>query len=259
MSTLRVIRTAFLMHLRQMAVDNMVIFIIVVQPLFIALLAIYMLRDSPGFAAIYVIVGSGMTGLWSGTLAFCSNSILDKRHLGTLESIIASPTHLMTVIVGESLANVCLSLVSMFLCYPFAALLFGYSLSIADPLAFGISLLVAIVALLSAGMLLTSLFGLTPGSEIWVNAMEFPMYIIGGFLFSIALLPAWMTPISHALTPYWAARALHASSNASASLEDIVLSWGMVLGLSIVYWLISAWLFRIMLRRSRRDATLAWQ
>ncbi len=258
-STLRVVWTVLRMQLKQLAVDEMFIFTIVVQPLFVALLAIYMLRDNPGFQAIYVIVGSGMTGLWSGTLMSSMNGILAERWAGTLESIIASPTHIRTVVFGKSLANVLLSLASMVLSYPLAAFVFGYSLAVVDPLLFSVSLVLMLIALLSLGMILTPLLAIRPGSDVWANALEFPMYILGGFLFPIVLLPAWTTPISYALAPYWAARALHASSSGGLSPSNIVVSWGFLIALCAVYWSLSSWLFKLVLRRAREQATLGWQ
>jgi ABC-2 type transport system permease protein len=82
------------------------------------------------------------------------------------------------------------------------------------------------------------------------------MYIVGGFLFPVILLPAWTTPISYALSPYWAARALHATSSGDVPLTDVYLSWGLLIGFSVLYWFISAWLFRVLLRRAREQATL---
>ncbi len=258
-STLRVVWTVFRLQLKQLAVDDFFTFSIVVQPLFVALLAIYMLRDSPGFQAVYVIVGSEMTGLWSGTLMTSSNGILVERWSGTLESIIASPTHIRTVVIGRSLASVTLSLASMLFSYPLAAFVFGYSLTISDPLFFVVSLVLMLVALLSLGMILTPLMAIRPGSEVWINALEFPMYIVGGFMFPVTLLPAWTTPFSYALAPYWAARALHASSTGGLSPSDVFASWAFLIILCVAYWLLSGWLFRIVLRRAREEATLGLQ
>ena len=69
---LRIIYTTMILHLKQIAVDSFVIFTAIVQPLLVAVLAIYMLRRTDGFEAVYVIIGSAMTGLWSGTLFFSS-------------------------------------------------------------------------------------------------------------------------------------------------------------------------------------------
>ncbi len=257
--TLRVIWTAFRMQIKQMAVDGFVVIGIIVQPLVLALLAIYLLRDTQGFQAIYVIVGSGLTGLWSGTLFFSAHNIESERWTGCLESIIASPTHLSTVMVGKSMANVVLSIASMLVSYPVAAFLFGFSLNVTAPLLFAVSLLLALLSLISTGMLIAPIMSIRPGSDVWVNALEFPMYVVGGFLFPVSLLPAWTTPLSFALAPYWAARALHATSSGSAPFADVLISWGMMALLSAIYACLAAWLFRIVIRLARKEATLGLQ
>jgi ABC-2 type transport system permease protein len=259
LSRLRVVWTVFYLHLKQVAVNSFVIFSVVVQPLIMALLAIYMLRDTRGFQAIYVIVGSALAGLWSGTLYFSSFNIDGERWTGTLEEIVGSPSHLATVIVSKTLANTLMSLSSMLFSYPLAALLFGYPLTIAHPFLFAVSLLLTVLALVSLGMLIAPAMALNVGSTLWVNALEFPMYILVGFLFPVALLPAWTTPLSTVLAPYWAARALHATSSGGVPLDEVLVSWGLLIGFSALYWFVSARLFRALLRRAREEATLGLQ
>lgn len=259
LSRLRVIWTVFRMHLKQVAVNSFVIISVIVQPLIIALLAIYLLRDTEGFQAIYVIVGSAVAGLWTGTLSFSAFNIQSERWAGTLENIIGSPTHLATIIIGKTLANTTMSLSSMLFSYPMAAFLFGYRLTIAHPFLFAVSLLLTVMALMSLGMVIAPIMSLNVGTALWSNALEFPMYILGGFLFPIYLLPAWTTPLSYALSPYWAARALHATSSGGVPLNDVFISWGLLVGFSVLYWFISAWLFRVVLRRAREEATLGIQ
>lgn len=259
LARLRVVWTVFYLHLKQVAVNSFVVFTVIVQPLIMALLAIHVLRDTEGFQAIYVIVGSALAGLWSGTVFFSSFNINGERWGGTLEEIVGSPTHLATVIIGKTLANTAMSLSSMLFSYPLAALLFGYRLTIAHPFLFAVSLLLTALALMSLGLVIAPVMSLNVGTALWANALEFPVYILGGFLFPVALLPAWTTPISYALSPYWAARALHATSSGGVPLNDVFISWGLLIGFSVVYWFISAWLFRVLLRRAREEATLGLQ
>ncbi len=65
-----------------------------------------------------------------------------------------------------------------------------------------------------------------------------------------------ITPLSYLLAPYWAARALHATSSGGADFGEVALCWGMMLLFSVIYVIISRGLFRLMLRRARTDATL---
>ncbi len=256
---LRCVWTIYYMHLKQIVTEGSVVFLMVVQPLIVALLAIYMLRGSQGFQAIYVIVGSALTGLWAGTIYVSSRGIDRERWTGTLEETLGSPTNMMTVAAGKSLANLTLSLGSMFISYPVAAFLFGFQLKIAEPLWFAFSLLLAILALVSMGLVIAPAMSLNPGSAVWSNAYEFPMYVVGGFLFPISLLPVWTTPISYALPPYWAARALHATSSDGASFSEISIIWALLIVSSIASWFFAAWLFRIFMRRAQVEATLGLQ
>ena len=259
MKRLRVVSVVFLLYLKQIAVDPFVIFTVIVQPVLVALLGIYMLRDRPGFQAIYVVVGSALTGLWSGTLFFSSFNIAFERWTGNLENIVGSPTHLATVIIGKTLANMTMSLSSMVLSYTLATLLFGFRLSIAYPALFAVSVLLTVLALISLGMVIAPLMATHPGANVWANALEFPMYILGGFLFPVLLLPGWTTPVSYVLAPYWAARAMHIASSGGAPLSDVFMSWALLIGFSVAYWFLSAWLFRVLLRRAREEATLGLQ
>ena len=83
------------------------------------------------------------------------------------------------------------------------------------------------------------------------------MYILGGFLFPILLLPGWSNPLSYVLAPYWAARVLHMTSSGVATLPDILLSWVMMVLLGAAYIAASYRLFKIVLHRARVDATLS--
>ena len=244
------------MTFRQNVMDSFVIFSILVQPLLIALLALWMLKDKGSSYAIFVVIGSGMTGLWSSLLFISGNSINNERWSGTLETLIGVPTSLGTIVFGKSLSNVIQSLLSMIVSYMLAALLFSYNLSIAQPLLFLVSLLLTILAFISFGLIIAPVFVMNPSVQRWQNAMEFPVYILSGFLFPIALLPGWTTPLSYLLPPYWAARALHNTSSGTGTINEVLLAWGMMLLFSLVYLFISGHLFKIMIIKARKDATL---
>ncbi len=254
---LRVIRTTFELDIKQQAVDLFMIFGVVIQPLLIAIMGIYILLERDASRGIYVVVGSGMTGLWTSLLFRGSFNINVERWLGTLEGIVASPTSLGTVVIGKTLAGVSMSLLSMIFSYALAALIFRFPLTIAQPVPFFASLLVTMLAFISFGLLIAPLMAVNLSLSGWVNALEYPMYIFGGFLFPILLLPDWTNPVSYVLAPYWSARILHATSSGGATLPEILLSWGMMLLLGGVYVAISYRLFKIVLHRARVNATLS--
>lgn len=253
---LRVILSAFELHLKQIAVDGFVIFTAVIHPIAFALIAIFMLRDSDSFDPIFVIVGGALTGMWSSTLFFSIYNIQGERWSGTLEYIVASPTPLPAVAIGKSIANTVVALSSMVFGYLVALAFFKFELTITNPAAFFVSLLFTVISLISTGLVIAPFLALNMGAIMWTNALEYPIYMLGGFLFPIALLPIWTTPLSYALAPYWAAKALHQTSSGGATINEIFYSWIWALVCSLVYLFVAGWLFRRLVHKARIEASL---
>lgn len=255
----RTVLTVAEMNLRLGFTEPFVIFTVFIQPMLIALLGLWMLRDKGSQGAMFVVVGSGLAGLWSSLLFISGNSINIERWIGTLESLVGLPTPFEVIVFGKNLANVVQSLVAMIFGYLIATLFFGYSLGIGQPLLFGISILLTVIGFVSFGLIIAPIFVMNPGVQGWQNAMEFPVYVLCGFLFPIALLPGWTTPISYLLPPYWAAVALHGTSTGGASFAQTLLAWGMLILFSLLDLWIASRLFRFMLHKARVDATLGME
>jgi ABC-2 type transport system permease protein len=173
-----------------------------------------------------------------------------------LESLVGSPTSLRIVVFGKVLANISQSLLSMIVCYSFISLVIGYPLIVASPLLFFLSLVFSVFAYVCFGLVIASLFILIRDIGRMINTLEFPVYILCGFLFPIALLPGWTTPLSYLLSPYWAAQALHASASGSGTPAQIMGYWGLLLGFSCIYLVLSRGLYRVILYKARVDASL---
>ena len=254
--TLRIIGMSFEIELRQNLMDGFVLFGIVIQPLIIAFMALWMLKDKGPDYAIFIVVGSAMTGLWTTLLFNGGNSITSERWTCTLEFLVGAPSSLGVVVFGKVLANVTQSLLSMIGCYTLISVAMGYPLTLSRPIFFLISILLTVLAFVSFGVIIASLFILIPDFQRLQNTLEFPVYILCGFLFPIALLPGWTTPISYILSPYWAARALHGSARGTLEINHIFISWVLLIIFSAVYIVGSSALYRIVLKRARVDATL---
>jgi ABC-2 type transport system permease protein len=244
------------MSIRTQLSDGFVLFAIVFQPMIIAILALFMLKDRGGDFAMFVVVGSGLTGLWSSLLFVSGNSINVERWTGTLESLVGVPTPFDVIVFGKNLANVFQSLLSMVFSYALAAWIFGYSLTLSQPVLFFVTLLLSMFAFICFGLTIAPVFVMYRSVQQWQNAMEFPVYILCGFLFPIALLPGWTTPISYLLPPYWAALALHGTSTARMPFQQTAFCWVMMILFSLVDLAIASQLFKFMLYKARVDATL---
>lgn len=256
MRTLRVIRYAATLELRQLAVSLFMLFCVLVQPFFIAVTVMFMLRHRPDFEPVYVVIGAALSGLWSVVL-FQGNWIIGgEKWMGTLELIVGSPTPLMLVVAGRLIGTMVFSLLSVVVNYAVGAWLFGYPITIIDPLGFAVSLVLGMAALWAMGVLLAPIGILSRTAAHFVNVLEYPVYALGGFLFPILLLPGWSHPISWALPPYWAATALHATSSGYADAPPVVVLWAILVVSVAAVLLIARPLYGLVLRRAKRDGTL---
>jgi ABC-2 type transport system permease protein len=256
LGSLRVVLLSFEVQLRQNLTDGFVLFGILVQPLLVAFMALWMLKDKGPDHAIFVVIGSGLTGLWTTLLFDGGNSITGERWNGTLEPLVGSPSSMRLIVFGKVLASITQSLLSMVGCYTLISLIMGFPLTIQRPGLFIGSVILTVLALVCFGLIMASLFILIRDIGRMINTLEFPVYILCGFLFPIALLPGWTTPISYLLSPYWAAQALHGAASGTLSVNQILFAWAMMIAFSLAYVLLSDGLYRKILYRARVEASL---
>jgi ABC-2 type transport system permease protein len=258
-NTLQVIGVAFEMTIKQAMTDAFILFGVIVQPLMIAILALYMLGERGDQIAIFVVIGSGLSGLWTNVVFSSGNSITAERRTGTLEALVGIPTPLHVVVFGKNLAFVVQSLLSMVSSYALASVIFGYPLVVEAPLRFLVSIILAVISFVCFGLMMAPLFMINPDVQRFQNGLEYPVFILAGFLFPIALLPIWTNPVSFILSPYWAAQALHITSHAQPGFQQLWLSWLAMISLSLAYILVSSILFKRLAVKARMDATLNLQ
>lgn len=139
--------------------------------------------------------------MWDSVLFTSGNSITQERWSGTLEPLIGMPTPLAWIVLGRNLAYVTQGLISMALSHSLASVFFGTPLTILHPPSFLISLVLMVLSFVCFGLVLATLFVINPDTQRWQNGLEFPVFILSGFLFPIALLPGWTTPFSYLLAP----------------------------------------------------------
>ena len=135
----------------------------------------------------------------------------------------------------------------MLLVYIFAKLVFTAPITIADPVAFVVILMVTLLSLASIGLLFALAFVLSRRSYILTSILEYPIYVLSGAVVPITMLPEWSQPISMVLAPAWGVEALRASAIPG---YETVFGFGMVgnavvcVVLMIVYTVLAWFLMR---------------
>jgi ABC-2 type transport system permease protein len=184
-----------------------------------------------------------------------SEIVFLERNEQTLELNVASPAPYYFVLLARILVLTSVGLVGALESWLIARLVFGLALPVHHPLLALGTLLSASFAAAGTALLTTSLFALGTQVRTFQNAINGPLYLLGGVLVPVSFLPTWLSPASPFVFFYWAANLLRASLS-PAEPEQV---WGglsaiVLLGLGAA--LLGKLVLARMLDRLRRDGTL---
>ena len=171
-----------------------------------------------------------------------------------LELLVAAPVPFWAVLAPITIAIYALGIYSLVASLVYTRLLFGVSLPIADWTAFVVAVPVSILSIGMLGFMLGGAFVRFRAAWAVGNLFEFPVWTICGLLIPIAVLPAWVEPVSWVFAPTWGMNALRDAALGGGSAWDDI---AMCVALSVVYGALGALMLRVFLRSARRRATLA--
>jgi ABC-2 type transport system permease protein len=254
MRLLRMFAVTYGLHVKMLATSAFDGVFQVVWPLFFATTAFLVYRQSGNpHALVYAGLGSAMMGIWSVIATTASNLLQRERWFGTLELLVAAPTRFALVLVPITTAMASLGVYSMVATLLWGWLLFGVTVPVVHPVLFGVAVVAAILSIALIGFLLSVVVVRYRTAWALGNLLEYPGWLICGFLVPLALFPVWARWIAYALPPTWGMRAIRSAASGGSPYVDIALC----LGLGLLYGLVGALLSEGVLRSARRHATLS--
>ncbi|BBK22841.1 hypothetical protein Aargi30884_17440 [Amedibacterium intestinale] len=175
-------------------------FSLFVQPLLYTFLLYFIYKDSNTNLSV-VVYGSLLLTLWS-CLCFSSLSDINREKImGTFEHIYCSPIKFIWIMVIKTIANtILICTVSSFIILTLCTLL-GITLHICNISYFVISVILTVLAFISLSLAFSSLFTLSRNHLIWINMLEYPLYILCGMVVPVSYLPFPMNYLSYLLPP----------------------------------------------------------
>jgi ABC-2 type transport system permease protein len=252
--SLRVVGLAWLMHVKMMSRSTFDGLLAVLWPLFFATVAFFMFRSGHGSSTLGPIgLAAAVMGIWTATSVPASSALQRERWFGTLELLVVAPRHLALILLPITLAASTIGLYCVAGTLLWARVLFGIHITIVHPLLFGIGLIAMVVTIGTLGFLMAVCF--VGSRRAWSigAALEYPIWLICGFLVPVSILPGWVQPISWALGPTWGMRAIREAAYGGAPLGPLLLA----LALAGIYLAVGVAVLRVVLDSARRHATLS--
>jgi ABC-2 type transport system permease protein len=254
MRTLRVLGVGCLIHGKMRFASPTVAALEMIWPLFFATIAFFLFRAGGGAdALVYASLGAAVMGVWSSTSTASGNALQRERWHGTLELLAAAPVHFALILLPMTITLAALGIYGMVATLLWGRFLFGIDLPLEHPFAFTVALPLTIVSVGTAGFLLAVAFVRHRAGWALGNMLEYPVWLIAGFLVPLTLLPDWVRPISWALAPTWGMNAIREAASGGTPWPDIAVC----AGVGAVYTAIGVVLVERMLRTAREKAALA--
>jgi ABC-2 type transport system permease protein len=229
---------------------------LVTAPLF-ALIFLSIVRQSgrPDLQADALMAPVLMT-LWWIALQHAGNMITGDRWEALLEPLLATPSSLASVLLGRIVALTGFGLVSFLEVWLIGELVYDVSIPFEHPLALVLTLLVTAFATAGTSVGFAAVFVLTRNAYTFTNSLSYPLYLLGGVLVPVAILPGFIQPISSGIFMSWSADLLRASLKPPA-IDDLWQRLGVVVLLGLLSFLIGRALLFHVLRRMRANGELA--
>jgi ABC-2 type transport system permease protein len=252
--SLRVLGLAWLMHVKMMSRSAFDGLLAILWPLFFATVAFFMFRTGHGSSTLGPIgLAAAVMGIWTATSVPASAALQRERWFGTLELLVVAPRHLALILLPITLAASTIGLYCVAGTLLWARVLFGIHLTIVHPLLFAIGLIATVVTIGTLGFLMAVCF--VGSRRAWAigSALEYPIWLVCGFLVPVSILPGWVQPISWVLGPTWGMRAIREAAYGGAPLGPLLLA----LALAGIYVALGVAVLRVVLDSARRRATLS--
>lgn len=250
--TIRAMFHTIKVHMALSIARPMFQFIIWISPLFLATISYFIYgTESPEKIFQYVVLGSGFMALWSSIVYSSASDVNRERHYGTLEIIFVSPTSFSIILVGKIIGNTIWGVLSMVISFVYLVLIFRIEIAIHHPMYFLGSLLFVLFALSVFSFFMSLAFTLSRQAEALMNFIEYPIYLICGFLFPVTILPLWVKPISYLLPPTWAIELLRKVTVENATFLLIGKPFIALLILTIAYVVLAIFCYRAVEKKAR--------
>jgi ABC-2 type transport system permease protein len=254
MAGLRLLGFAWLMHVKMMSRSAFDGFLAILWPLFFATVAFFMFRTGHGASTLGPIgLAAAVMGIWTATSTPASAALQRERWAGTLELLVVAPRHLALILLPITLAASTIGLYCVAGTLIWARVLFGIHITIVHPLLFAAGLTATVVTIGTLGFLMAVCF--VGSRRAWAigSALEYPVWLVCGFLVPVSILPGWVQPISWALGPTWGMRAIREAAYGGRPLGALLLC----LALAAVYLGLGVLMLRRVLDSARKHATLS--
>lgn len=187
----------------------------------------------------YAVIAPTMMAQWTASLAFAGEMISDDRENGRLELLVAAPAFFPLLVFGRLCAVMLVSVPAFLVSFLVAGLGFGRWITIEHAPMFLTAVILTSLGTAATVTALSALFVISPGARIVQNTLTFPMFLLGGVIIPVSVLPTGLEIAGRLIYLSWGADLMRAAlvpdpiDTAATHLTMVLLlgSTGLLVGL----------------------------
>lgn len=151
----------------------------------------------------HAVLAPALLGMWAMSLFVSGEVVARDRDIGLLEPTVATPSSYAMITIGRIMFTTALALVGFAQSWLVALILFHTAVPIPHPAAFTATIAVSAFAMAGTAVVMSALFIRSPNVRRFQNTLSYPVYVLGGILVPVTLLPEWVQPISKIVFLSW--------------------------------------------------------
>jgi ABC-2 type transport system permease protein len=192
----------------------------------------------PGFAVLFVFLTAQTT----------ARSIFEEKKIGTFRRLVAAPLSKVELMIGKILPNFITGLVQIIVIFAFGSLgmrLLGLTPLPIEKAPLGAMLIAILLALCSSafGIAIAAIARTENQISGLSTLLLWGLGLLGGSLIPLFILERFLGPIPMIVPHYWANRAFDDLLIRGLGPADIALDLGVLLGFSLLFFVIGLWRF----------------
>lgn len=202
----------------------------------------------------YVVIGNVVQSVAITTLYSVSEIPGTEKHVGTLPTLMSTPSSLFSIFFGMAIFNVLSGFLAVGISMCYATLIFGVSLSSANYLSIVVVVILTVLSLAGMGMAIGGVGLRLRTSAIIANVFSYIGLVLCGVNFPLSYLPEWLRTVSYCLPLTYAVDATRGAvdgSTVSTLWEPI----SMMIFLGLLYAVLSVILFSFFEKSAKRSGS----
>jgi len=203
----------------------------------------------------FVLVGIAFSGYFGVGLNSFAGALRTAQTTGTMEALLMTPTRLSTIIVGSATYSYLFTTLRVGI-YLALGIALGVRFDVANWAAAGVSLLLAIVAFASIGIMAAGFIMVfkrgNPVTWLVANLAS----LLGGVYYPVSILPDWLQPLARLLPITYALEAMRGALLDGAGWVELALNMLILAAFCLLLFPLSLVVFRFAVHKARVNGSL---